>query len=250
MNSRNHISDELRALNSGLQENLNNLPYSVPDGYFEGLAEAVLKRIRDEQNLSAASEISELSPLLAQLSRKMPFEVPEGYFGENTGAISSIVKEEEESLVLSFISREMPYQVPLGYFANLPGVMLDRVRKENKTTLKPVIGRKWMRMAAAAFVAGIITISGLFYFNNRGGSTGGTGVASEFRNVSSEELDAFIKNTTGTVPSAADVTSSTATAEVKKILDKVSDQELEAFLEEVPTEDLPLVDEDEELLFN
>ena len=45
------------------------MPYSVPLGYFEGLAEQVLTRIRQEE---AKEELGTLSPLLQQLSKKQP----------------------------------------------------------------------------------------------------------------------------------------------------------------------------------
>jgi hypothetical protein len=55
-------------------------------GYFEGLAEQVLLRIRQEE---AAEELSNLSPLLSKLSRQHPFQVPEGYF-ENTSTVTQV----------------------------------------------------------------------------------------------------------------------------------------------------------------
>lgn len=53
------------------------MPYSVPLGYFEGLAEQVLTRIRQEE---AKEELGTLSPLLQQLSKKQPYSTPVGYF--------------------------------------------------------------------------------------------------------------------------------------------------------------------------
>lgn len=246
MNSRNHISDELKVLESELSPALNRNPYSVPDGYFEGLAGSILARIRTLDQ-SAAEEISELSPLLAGLSRNMPFEVPGNYFGQTAKSLGSITKEEdEESLVLSFISKEMPYEVPLGYFANFPDQVLEKL-PNRRSKVVSMTRNKWMRMAVAAMFAGIMVISGFLYFNQTG--NGSDPVASELKKASTEELDAFINSTTGTANSNTTQSNSVA-QDVKEILDDVSDKELEAFLSAVPADDMPAAEEELDLLYN
>ena len=248
MNSRITISEELKALESRLSPEINGLPYQVPQGYFENLPDIILARIKMDR-LNAAEEISELSPLLAGLSRKMPFDVPAGYFGENAETLKSITSE-EESMVLSFISKDMPYQVPAGYFANFPEIMLEKLAKKEAKVI-PVMRRKWMRMAVAASITAIMAISGFLYFNNRNEiSPAGTEIVSnELKKVSSEELDAFIKSTTGgNQPSASD--NVTASEDANALLNDVSDKELEAFLSGVPVEELPASDESLDLLYN
>ena len=91
MNSRNTISAELKALDSQLSPGVNTNPYSVPDGYFEGLADRILARIKSD-DVSAEEEINSLSPLLAGLSRKMPFEVPADYFEETGGNLQAFTR--------------------------------------------------------------------------------------------------------------------------------------------------------------
>ena len=81
MTQRNNILQELQELNSSLGEIQAARVYSVPEGYFENLAELVLMKIR-EGEVSSAEEIDNLSPLLSKASRKMPFEVPGGYFDQ------------------------------------------------------------------------------------------------------------------------------------------------------------------------
>ena len=246
MNSRNTISADLKALDSQLSPGVNTNPYSVPDGYFEGLADRILARIKSD-DVSAEEEINSLSPLLAGLSRKMPFEVPADYFEETGGNLQAFTTE-EESLVLSFISREMPYQVPAGYFAGLPDQVLEKIN-DNKVKVVPLMRAKWMRLAAAAVMAGIITLSGIFYFNQDSTTpSGGDAIAKEVEKVSSEELNAFIKNNTGltTTPEQK----SAVTEEARALLDDVSDKELEAFLSNIPTEEFPIADEELDLLYN
>ena len=81
MESRSTILNELKELSPTVAGIGNALPYQVPQGYFDTLAEMILQRVRT-QSLSAQEELETLSPLLNGLSRKLPYEVPQGYFNE------------------------------------------------------------------------------------------------------------------------------------------------------------------------
>ena len=80
MSTTNTIQDELNEMNSGLNPNAGDAPYSVPEGYFDGLASSVLAKIKGEMPVAASEEIAQLSPLLAAISRQLPFSVPDNYF--------------------------------------------------------------------------------------------------------------------------------------------------------------------------
>src|SRR6059058_67269 len=110
MKNRSTIKDELNELNSGLNPDSNGTPFSVPEGYFDGLATAVLAKIRGGQAVSSAEEMVELSPLLAGISRKLPYSVPNGFFQSNVEGLQGFTSENEASLVLSFIDKQMPYE--------------------------------------------------------------------------------------------------------------------------------------------
>jgi hypothetical protein len=56
-------------------------PYQVPQGYFNGFAAVVMQRIREEAAAEAALE-DPVSPLLASIGRKHPYTPPPGYFDE------------------------------------------------------------------------------------------------------------------------------------------------------------------------
>jgi hypothetical protein len=102
--------------------------------------------------------------------------------------------------------------------------------------------RKWMRLAVAAMVTGVIGISGITYFNNRGNTTssGSDPVAVELKKVSMEELNEFISNTAFDITddkSPVTAKNNSRKPETKKIFADVSDKELDAFLSQVPTDD-------------
>ncbi len=233
MNTPNDINNELNELNSQLPSDQKGTPFGVPDGYFEGLAGSIMSKIRDSQS-EASAEISQLSPMLAGISRQMPYDLPENYFEEAIETLPAITWD-EESLVLSFVDKTHPYQVPTGYFEQLPEQILEKIA-DRKTKVVPMFQRKWMRLAVAAMIAGIITLSGISYFN-RGTNVkiSNDPVAVEIEKASTEELNAFIKTSSASL--LDDKSTVQNTTEVKQLLKDVSDTELEAFLDQVPTDD-------------
>jgi hypothetical protein len=239
MISDNNIHDELRDLNSNLPPK-NEGPYGVPEGYFDNLAASVMARIKGEKELSAAEEIGSLSPLLASISRQMPYEVPADYFHSTLQDLPVLVREEEESLVLSFIDKSMPYEVPQGYFFNLPDEILSRINQPAGAKVIPIIRRRWMRLAVAAAVTGIMALSGILYFSKGKSNVPVTSpgwVAKSVQNVSPTALDEFIKTADVTTASRQTAQHKPAKTEVRKMLQDVSDKELDAFLSQVPTDE-------------
>jgi hypothetical protein len=100
------------------------MPYSVPEGYFEGLAEQVLARIRQEE---AKEELGTLSPLLQQLSKKQPYSTPVGYFDFPVNLPAS-----EQAPVRSLFSRTwIRYAVAASVIA--AGIFLWMGRAEQPT---------------------------------------------------------------------------------------------------------------------
>lgn len=242
MNNRNTIQDELNSLSSNLAPDANGTPFLVPEGYFEGLAAAVLAKIKGEQVVSASEEIAQLSPLLAAISKKPPYSVPEHYFQSNLETLPFLISEDEESLVLSFVEKEMPYQVPAGYFANLPEQVIEKAGNGTKSgRVVSLMKRKWMRLAVAAVLTGLITISGIAYFNGKSStSAANVPVAVELKKATTEDLKQFIKNTDASVIDQTQLTAKNSSQPDQKLFKDVSDKDLQAFLDQVPTEDVDL----------
>lgn len=243
MKNRNTIQDELNGLNSNLPSDPNGTPFSVPEGYFDGLAASILAKVKSEGgNLSASEEIAQISPLLAGISRNTPYSLPENYFQSNIESLPAFTSQTEESLVLSFIEKEMPYEVPSGYFASFPEQVLEKLNTQRGAKVVPLMRRKWTRLAVAAMVTGIITFSGIAIFSNKKSGTvaNNVPVAVELKKASTEELHEFIQSTdAGLTENKTPMTASNKAPkkETEKLFKDVSDKELEAFLEGVPTED-------------
>ncbi|RYY40058.1 MAG: hypothetical protein EOO08_06895 [Chitinophagaceae bacterium] len=227
MEPRKNIAQELQEAGVNLPAGLNARPYAVPAGYFALFAEAVLREIRRRE---ASDELQQVSPLLAGLQRSMPYSVPPGYFGE--AVVPSL---------LDGLDRTMPFAVPAGYFEGLPQQLLSRANAVAEPVEEaPVQARvlrmrpRWMQVAAAAVVAGALAVGGWLYEGNSGSSGPEVVMQSGLRTVSDQALEDFIQNT------APNASASTATAqgEVKAMLKDVPLSEMDAFLEQVPLDDV------------
>jgi hypothetical protein len=165
MTRKDNILQELSELNSTLATITPQNVYSVPAGYFDGLAAQVLNRIKAIEAANAVEELSYLSPVLSSFSKQMPFSVPQDYFeGLAEKAIQAVresndylqkesfgqtAKEEMETLspLLSGLNKEMPYSIPQGYFESLAENQLQSIdennnnlsAKEELATLSPLL---------------------------------------------------------------------------------------------------------------
>ena len=128
MENRNYILNEVREISRVVAEIGHQNPYTVPTGYFEGLAGELLQRIKADT----------ITPVLPQTNN--PYQVPHGYFETLADKLLQRVKAEEISLSPALQqANNNPYQVPQGYFESLAGKLLQRVKEEEpilSTTLQ------------------------------------------------------------------------------------------------------------------
>jgi hypothetical protein len=99
-----------------------NNPYDVPTGYFEGLADQLLKRVQaNEEQLSTT----------LQQAKNNPYQVPQGYFDTLPEQLLQCVQGNEVQLSASLQQAgNNPYQAPQGYFDNLPATILNRIKAD------------------------------------------------------------------------------------------------------------------------
>jgi len=111
-----------------LQNNIAS-PFSVPQGYFNNLAETIMGKVAREED-SAEVEIKKLSP------------------------------------ALSATGNDNVFKVPSYYFTNLAGSIVAQVQTPAKVVkMKP--RSLFVRYAAAAVITGILGLSTFSFFNNR-----------------------------------------------------------------------------------
>ncbi len=83
--------------------NLNTSDADVPSGYFENLAGSILDKIKTTETEDASTEIRALSPMLYSIQNANVFEVPQDYFETSSNEILSKVKPQPK--VISLKSR-------------------------------------------------------------------------------------------------------------------------------------------------
>jgi hypothetical protein len=248
-----HNDNILQELNE-LESSLATLPvqktYSVPDGYFEGLAQQVLNRVRAMEAGTAGEELAYLSPVLKDISKEIPYTVPAGYFDQLSERMLDVIKDTSQtpaeelqqlSPLLGSLKKEMPFSVPQGYFetVNIPQTERPAAKVVSMSS------RKWFKYAAAAMIIGVI--STVFVIIKKStvdpNKNPGGWVAKQMKNVSTDEIKDFIELTDESLPQK-DVIASTDKEEVKQLLQDISDKEIEEFLDEMPADETATGDEE------
>lgn len=258
MNPKSNILQELQELNSQLVASPSN-PYTVPNGYFDGLPGQVMRRIKALEATNATEELGHLSPVLSLVSKQIPYTVPAGYFenAEERIAIATAgelsTKEELKSLspLLSGLKKTNPYSIPEGYFENIT------VPATSKPAAKVVSlgSRKWFRLAAAAVVTGVIILAGVMIVNNEKPSPATdsyTWLKKNTKKVSTEKIDEFIQLTDEEKLIKESVASvDNKSQEVKELIKDISEEEIQVFLNETKVlDDLNQESSADEMILN
>lgn len=240
MTNRNTILNELQDLGSTIAKISPQNLYEVPDGYFEGLANQILNRIKALEASSANEELEFLSQVLSGIPKENPFTVPDSYFENLSERLMQGIREhadyqtsDEEisslSPLLSSISKKSPYNVPAGYFDNLNTIV------ENKKEAKviSITSRKWYRVAVAAVIVGVVAIGGLLFINPKQIDPNKNPQAwvkkNVNKNVSQEQLADFVALTKGN-ENNKDLNDNLKTDEIKELMIGVSEKEIQEFL--------------------
>lgn len=241
MTQKDYILQELSELNSTLANVTVQNVYTVPVGYFDGLATLMLNRIKAMEATNSVEELEYLSPMLNGISKQMPYVVPVGYFNglgermlQSVRKINQTAKEEIETLspLLSGLKKQMPYSIPQGYFETLTEkIVADE--KQSATKVVSFISRKWFRYAAAAVVIGIIAMTGFLFLGNNEKEPGGKALSKFTRDIKKmddnqkDNLIDFID-----AGMSGDETAQVKSDEVKNLLQDISDEELKDFQEQ------------------
>lgn len=132
MTLRDNILQELSALNSSLAKAPRQNTYTVPEGYFEGLASQLIQRIRAMESNDPTVELVALSPFVSGLPKRIPYLVPAGYFETLKERLELALQMDPVSIQLKDAGKQLPYEVPAGYFDNLAERMLHAVKTDAK----------------------------------------------------------------------------------------------------------------------
>ena len=257
MTQRENILQELRELKSILADADFQTTYKAPAGYFDGLAEEILNRVRALEATSASEELVALSPLLSSISKKMPHSVPAGYFDSlekkleqtiSTGSDETAEKELENlSPLLSQLKKKTTYTVPGGYFENLQPAFINEGSGE-KAKVVSITRQKWFRYAAAAVMIGVVATIGFFALNKKENidpqNKSFAWVKKNLNKVSTDEINEFVELANA---ETTDIAKLDGKDEINSLLKEVSDKEIQEFLNDTQ---LPEAGTEDDLILN
>jgi hypothetical protein len=228
-------------LGSDLKDHSPQDIYVVPAGYFEGLADQIMNRIKALNSSSSKDELNYLSPLLSNISKVTPYSVPAGFFQSlSEGVLNRIHQQEDHqtseaeirslSPLLSSLKNKNPYSVPAGYFETI-----ETKGEKKEAKVVSITRRRWYRLAAAAVVIGIVVISGLLIVKQ--GQVNPVDnphawIEKNVKKVDKAKIDELVSLTTnGDMNDKSNSENEAAQkAEIKELMKDVPEKEIEEFL--------------------
>ena len=156
MNEENKILKELREISNVLASVEKKNVFTVPENYFENLAEKIVLHTLLNENKKTEAE---------NLQR-----VPPGYFDTLSNQILAKIKREEaenadeEFNLLSSLKDKNVFKVPEGYFDNLSENIIAKIDRPAAKVIPISSAKRWWKYAAAAVVTGAIAVSSLQIF--------------------------------------------------------------------------------------
>lgn len=177
MNRSKDILNELQNISPFLAgiEKVN--VFSVPDNYFDDLAE----RITTYTILNKDENIN--------FSKTETLTIPEGYFDTLSDSILAKIKRSEAentgeelqqlSPLLYSLKDKNVFTIPAGYFENLSSNVLNKLNQKPAKIVSINKARIWWKYAAAAVITGTIAISSLQIFNSSPDMKRNTSVVTE-----------------------------------------------------------------------
>lgn len=231
MNHREEITAELKQIDPLMAQWPFQMPYSVPVGYFDVIAEKLLEQ--------ASTELA--------VEKSQAYAIPAGYFDQLPGNILAAIHKQEvvqelEELApsLNFVSKQMPYER-----TELPALNMEAIMERVAMDKIPVIQmpvrkvRKWMPYAAAAVVTGVILATAFLFNGTTGEETNSLNyaqvdVSQEMSKLSEEELNTYLATTEKLVINTGDrdMYGIEALPEVDEHIEMSSDDELKQYLNE------------------
>ncbi|WP_295121733.1 hypothetical protein [uncultured Chitinophaga sp.] len=195
MKKGKEIAEELKGLAPGMP--VPDMPaYSIPDGYFDALPGMIMQRVMEEQHpvSSVQEELDEISPFLAAVPRHTPYSAPAGYFESLELPVAITADKKESGRVVT---------------------MAKRVK-----LLK--------RGLAAACIAAVISVGGVYLTNEYNPGK----IDQQLAALSDTEIEEYLQNHTDDFDTEAIFSTVSYESELPSVLDEVSTDALEEFVDE------------------
>jgi hypothetical protein len=198
--------------------------------------------MKDHQTIQ--SELSAISPLLAEMPKSTPFVAPHNYFNQFSNRILARIEaqeteKEELSPLLQSLKKENPFSVPPAY---LQGFKVNVTPKEAKVI--PLFNLKAvLKYAAAAAVVGIIVTFATLFFSNQ--EKRSMASSTEEAVISADAFDLFLTETAsieGQQTEAFEEESQSLLVQmdakmVSEILTEIPENEISTYIDLIKNED-------------
>lgn len=227
MKGHHEITEELKALNASFPESVQKDVFSLPDGYFEQFAATVLDAVRSER-------------LTASFPDELPFALPENYFEQFPGKVRQrllAVNADDEifelSPLLAGLKGQMPLEAPVKkYFEN--NSLIPHARTVQMPVVSAVVHKvKWMRWAAAAAVLCIFSLGGFRFLEiPRSNAVKETSVQAALASIPDAEIQQYLSLNMDAYDIYTLSGSRSSTASEERLLNGISDKEIEKILED------------------
>jgi hypothetical protein len=196
------VDEEMAMLSPFLSRIKKEMPYGVPQGYFEFFSGSVTESVRAIDFVNSGLE--HLSPVMNDLRNKNPYTVPSNYFEQLPGRILSLAEAEGRpaAKIFSMGSR-----------------------------------RTWLKFAAAAVLIGVMSTISFFALNKKTMVTNSDPIAS-LSKVSDDEMVSYLQNQDLAIPDSSLTNSPLATIDLSSgndandLLSNISDDELQQYVNE------------------
>ncbi len=194
------------------------------------------------------SELSAISPLLAEMPKSNPFAAPDGYFNELSNRIlARIEAQENENEVLSpllqSLKKENPYSVPSDYLQEFKVNISPK-----KSKIVPLFNLNTvLKYAAAAAVVGIIATFATLFFSSE--KKGEMAKATEETIISSDAFDLFLSETASIEEEQIEASEEESQSllvqmdakMVSEILSEMPETEISNYVDLIKNEDLNMI---------
>jgi hypothetical protein len=271
MEERNEISVELSALSAVVSGISRQTPYRVPVGYFDQVPVTVMSRVATQSRTFQVPEgyfdgfatqvltriksaSTELPPIFSRISRITPYQVPEGYW-EEVSPLLAVLRDkpayafpegyfDELSPVLTVAHDRSAYGVPEGYFAGLAVQILEKVAEpvttvvtaarvipmERAETGKVLKGNWWKYSSVASIAACLLLIFSWPQVDNKlSDRSTAPDITKALQKVSDQEMQAYLDDQRALLADAPN--NSTATLDM-------NEGDVKSFLGDVSDNDL------------
>lgn len=222
-----HHVDASGKLSKALRAN----PYTVPNGYFENLHRRTIQKCQNTDNAlsnfgvptgyfeqladSITAKIAEQE--LKSIVKDPGFSVPENYFG--------ILEQQllADRKISEYVA-ESGFTVPEHYFDTLSERVLKQAAGQSVTPIRKLSRPKWLAYAAAASIALVLGLVGMFRFTNETAET-----TSPLASVSDQQILDYLE-LYGTADDMIYISEQLDDFDEQHIGKGVSEEDIEAYL--------------------